>query len=76
MTLLVRAFSIEEINGWDETALHDYLKANHSLRCGFGFETLPDQSTFWRGWNHRFSENPARRRTGMRCHDCKRRTGL
>ncbi len=57
MALLVRAFIIEKINGWDETALHDYLRANPSLRRGLGFETLPDQSTFWRAWNHRFSEN-------------------
>ncbi len=57
MAILVRAFIIEEINGWDETALHDYLRANPSLRRGLGFETLPNQSTFWRTWNHRFSED-------------------
>ena len=57
MALLVRTFVIEEINGWDETALHDYLRANPSLCRGLGFETLPDQSTFWRAWNHRFSED-------------------
>ncbi|MGN8215885.1 transposase [Halococcus salifodinae] len=56
MALLVRAFIIEEINGLDETALHDHLRANPSLRRGLGFETLPNQSTFWRAWNHRFSE--------------------
>jgi putative transposase len=56
MTLLVRAFIIEEINGWDETALHDYLRANPSLCRRIGFESLPNQSTFWRAWNHRFSE--------------------
>lgn len=43
MALLVRAFIIEEINGWDETALHDNLRAHPSLRRGLGFETLPDQ---------------------------------
>lgn len=57
MTPLVRAFIIEEINGWDETAFHDYLRAHSSLRRRLGFETLPAQSTFWRAWNHRFSEN-------------------
>jgi putative transposase len=57
MALLVRAFLIAEINGWDETALHDHLRANLSLQCDLGFETLPDQSTFWRAWNHRFSED-------------------
>ncbi|HET7324948.1 MAG TPA: transposase, partial [Halococcus sp.] len=55
MTLLVRAFIIKEINGWDETALHDYLRANPSLHSRLGFETLPNQSTFWRSWNNRFS---------------------
>jgi putative transposase len=57
MALLARAFIIEKINGWDETALHDYLRTNPSLRRNLGFETLPDQSTFWRAWNHRFSED-------------------
>jgi putative transposase len=56
MALLVRAFLIKEINGWDETALHDHLRANPSLRRRLGFETLPNQSTFWWAWNHRFSE--------------------
>jgi integrase len=56
MAILVRAFIIETLNGWDETALHDYLRANPSLRRDLGFESLPNQSTFWRGWNHRFSE--------------------
>jgi putative transposase len=57
ITLLVRAFIIEHINGWDETALHNHLRANPSLRRGLGFETLPDQSTFWQAWNRRFSED-------------------
>jgi putative transposase len=56
MTLLVRVFLIETLNGWDETALHDHLYANPSLRQELGFETLPNQSTFWRAWNHRFSD--------------------
>jgi putative transposase len=55
MALLVRAFIIEEINGWDETALHDHLRAHPSLRQSLGFESLPNQSTFWRAWNERFS---------------------
>jgi putative transposase len=56
MAILVRAFLIEEINGWDETALHDYLRANPALRRRLGFGSLPAQSTFWRGWNHRCSK--------------------
>ncbi|MGN8215884.1 transposase [Halococcus salifodinae] len=57
MALLVRAFIIEKINGWDETALHDHLRANPSLCRDLGFESLPNQSTFWRAWNERFSED-------------------
>jgi putative transposase len=57
IAILVQAFIIEKINGWDETALHNYLRANPSLCRGLGFETLPNQSTFWRRWNHRFSED-------------------
>ena len=55
MALLMRAFILKEINNWDETALHDHLRAHPSLRQDLGFETLPDQSTFWRAWNERFS---------------------
>jgi putative transposase len=67
MALLVRAFIIEEINGWDETALHDYLRANPSVHQNLGGETLPDQSTFWRAWNERFSA--ALRNTVQACAD-------
>jgi putative transposase len=56
MAILVRTFIVEEINGWDETALHDHLRANPSLRRELGFQSLPAQSTFWRGWNDRCSE--------------------
>jgi hypothetical protein len=56
MALLVRALLVEKINGWDETALHDYLYAHPSLRRDLGFETLPNQSTFWRAWHYRFSD--------------------
>lgn len=55
MALLVRACLLKEINGWDETALHDHLQAHPSLRQDLGFEMLPNQSTFWRAWNERFS---------------------
>ena len=55
MALLVRAVIVEEINGWDETALHDHLRAHPSLCQDLGFESLPNQSTFWRAWNERFS---------------------
>jgi putative transposase len=55
MAIHIRASLIKEINGWDETPLHDHLRANPSLRQNFGFESLPNQSTFWRAWNERFS---------------------
>ena len=59
MALLVRACLLKEINGWDETAFHDHLRVNPTLRQDLGFESLPDQSTLWRGWNERFSEDSA-----------------
>lgn len=31
MAKMVQAFLLEEINGWDDTALHDYLQAHPSL---------------------------------------------
>jgi putative transposase len=55
MAVHVRATLLMEINGWDETALHDHLRAHPSLRQALGFESLPNQSTFWRAWNERFS---------------------
>ncbi|EMA52083.1 transposase IS4 family protein [Halococcus thailandensis JCM 13552] len=57
MALLLRAFIIKEINRWGETTLHDHLRANPSLRRDLGFESLPNQSTFWRAWSERFSED-------------------
>nr|WP_224829403.1 transposase [Saliphagus infecundisoli] len=56
MALLVRACLLKDTNGWDETALHDHLRAYLSLRQALGFESLPNQPTFWRAWNERFSE--------------------
>jgi putative transposase len=54
MAIHVRAGLLMELNGWDETALYDHLQAHPSLRQNLGFETLPNQSTFWRAWNERF----------------------
>jgi putative transposase len=56
MAVHVRAGLLKEFNGWDETALYDHLRAQPSLRQNLGFEMLPNQSTFWRAWNERFSE--------------------
>ena len=55
MAIHVRAFLLKELNDWDETVLHDHLRANPSLRQNLGFESIPNQSTFWRAWNERFS---------------------
>lgn len=52
----IRASLLKEVNSWDDTALHDHLRAHPSLRQNLGFESLPNQSTFWRAWNERFSE--------------------
>jgi putative transposase len=56
MAVHVRAGLLTAINGWDETALYDHLRAHPSLQQHLGFESLPNQSTFWRAWNERFSE--------------------
>ena len=37
MAIQVRATLLMEINGWDETALHDHLRAHPSLRQALGF---------------------------------------
>jgi putative transposase len=55
MAIHVRAALLKQINGWDETALHDHLRTHPSLREALGFESLPNQSTFWRAWHERFS---------------------
>ncbi|ELY62157.1 transposase [Natronococcus jeotgali] len=53
---LVRTFLLKEAYGWDhETALLEYLKDQPVIQQQLGFETLPDQSTFWRTWHCRFS---------------------
>ncbi|WP_157969414.1 transposase [Haloplanus rubicundus] len=56
MAQLLRVFLVKELHGWDyETALIEYLKRRPSLRRNLGFETVPDQSTLWRSWHHRFT---------------------
>jgi len=56
MSRLVRAFLLKELHGWShETALVDYLQQRPSLCQGLGFESVPDQSTLWRSWHHRFT---------------------
>jgi hypothetical protein len=56
MTQLLRAFLVKELHGWDyETALVECLHRRPELRRDLSFETVPDQSTLWRSWQHRFT---------------------
>ena len=53
---LFRVFLFKEIHGWThETALVTCLTHHPELREQLGMETVPDQSTLWRSWHHRFT---------------------
>jgi Transposase domain (DUF772). len=55
---LFRAFLIQELHGWGhETALVTYLQHRPSLCRDVGFTSVPDQSTLWRSWHQRFTED-------------------
>jgi hypothetical protein len=55
---LVRAFVFKEIHGWKyETALGTYLAEHPGFSESLGFDSMPDQSTLWRTWHERFSED-------------------
>jgi IS4 transposase len=58
METLFRLFLLKELYGWDnETALVEYL-SQHSYLCEqLDLKTVPDQSTLWRSWHHRFTAN-------------------
>ena len=46
---------LKELHGWEhESALVEYLHWRSSVRKRLGFESVPDQSTLWRTWYHRF----------------------
>jgi len=49
-------FLLKELYDWDhETALVEYL-TKHPDHCDqLGLESVPDQSTLWRSWHHRFT---------------------
>lgn len=47
MAILVQAFIIEKINGWDETAFHDYSRVNLLFCRDLDFGSLLAQSAFW-----------------------------
>lgn len=56
METLFRVFLVKELHGWDhETALVEYLTQHPHLCDQLGLETVPDQSTLWRNWHHRFT---------------------
>ena len=55
---LVRVFLLQELRGWThETAIVTYLQQQPSLRRDLGFTSVPDQSTLWRSWHQRFTED-------------------
>ncbi|RBI60526.1 transposase [halophilic archaeon] len=56
MEQLVRTFVLKELHGWEnESALAEQLD-QHPLLCEhLDFENVPDQSTLWRTWHHRFT---------------------
>jgi IS4 transposase len=56
METLFRLFLLKECHGWNhETALIEYLTKHPELCERIGLESVPDQSTLWRSWHHRFT---------------------
>ncbi len=56
METLFRLFLLKELYGWDhETALVEYLTQYPDLCDRLGLESVPNQSTLWRSWHHRFT---------------------
>jgi len=56
METLFRLFLLKECHGWShETALVEYLTKHPDLCDQLGLESVPDQSTLWRSWHHRFT---------------------
>ncbi|WP_435181254.1 transposase [Halorussus sp. AFM4] len=56
MEALFRLFLLKECYGWDyETAPVEYLTKHPDLCERIGLESVPDQSTLWRSWHHRFT---------------------
>jgi len=47
---------VKELYGWDhETALAEYLTQHPDFCEQMGLESVPNQSTLWRSWHHRFT---------------------
>jgi len=58
MDTLFRIFVLKELYGWDhETALVEYLNRRPDVREQLGLETIPNQSTLWRSWHNRLTED-------------------
>ncbi|MDL0145935.1 transposase [Halobacterium salinarum] len=56
METLFRLFLLKELYSWDhETALVEYLTQHPDFCEQIGLESVPDQSTLWRSWHHRFT---------------------
>ncbi|MFC6988650.1 transposase [Haloplanus sp. GCM10025708] len=57
MDTLFRVFVLKELHGWDhETALLKYLDSYSDLCERLELGTVPNQSTLWRTWNERFTD--------------------
>jgi hypothetical protein len=56
METLFRLFLLKDCHGWDhETALVEYLSQHPDFCEQIGLEPVPNQSTLWRSWHHRFT---------------------
>lgn len=58
MVTLFRVLVLKELHEWEhETALVEYLERRSDIRGQLGLESVPDQSTLWRSWHTRFTED-------------------
>ena len=58
MDTLFRMFVLKELHGWEhETALLEYLDSHPELCGRLELGTVPNQSTLWRSWNERFTQD-------------------
>jgi IS4 transposase len=57
MDTLFRAFLLKELHGWGhETVLVEYLESHPELCERVELATVPNQSTLWRSWHTRFTD--------------------
>ena len=55
---MFRAHVLRLVKGWKhEKPLHTFLKAKPFLAADLGFNSIPDQSTLWRAWEYRFTDD-------------------